>query len=275
MKFYQPITPGRRGMSNVEYSSLNRKKKVKRLAFGLKKRGGRDRRGRIRVRHRGGGHKRRYRIIDFKRDKFDIEGRIACLEYDPNRTCWIALVHYRDGEKRYILAPDRLKVGDQVLASQKKIEVKPGYRMPLERIPDASLIYNIELQPGKGGQIVRAAGEAAVLMGKEGKYAQIKLPSGEIRNVLKTCLATLGTLSNPEHENVRLGKAGRKRWLGIRPTVRGKAMNPVDHPHGGGEGNQPIGLKYPKTPWGKPALGVKTRPKKKYSDRLIIKRRNQ
>ncbi len=274
MKFYKAITPGRRQMTGSDFSSLTRRKKpAKKLTKGLREKAGRDRWGHITVRHRGGGHKKKFRLIDFKQDKFEIPGRVASIEYDPNRTAWIALIHYRDGEKRYILAPQGLKVGDTILSSQKKIEMQTGNRMPLAEIADASPIYNLELNPGRGGQIVRAAGGSAILMGKEGKYAQIKLPSGEIRNVLKTCLASIGTLSNPEHDNINLGKAGRKRWLGIRPTVRGKAMNPVDHPHGGGEGNQPIGLKYPKTPWAKPALGVKTRRKKKYSDRLIVRRR--
>lgn len=273
MKYYKPTTPGRREMTNVDYSPLTRKRPEKRLVFGLKKTGGRDQKGKIAIRHRGGGHKRKYRLIDFKREKFDIPGTILALEYDPNRTAWIALVSYPDGEKRYILAPAGLQVGDRVLYSQKKIEARLGYRMPLSEIPDAAMIHNLELEPGRGGQIVRSAGGSAVLMGKEGKHAQVKLPSGEVRNILKTCLATIGTLSNPEHENVKIGKAGRSRWLGRRPHVRGKAMNPVDHPHGGGEGNQPIGLKYPKTPWGKPALGVRTRRRKRYSDRLIIKRR--
>ncbi len=260
-------------MTNVDYSPLTGSAPAKRLVVGLNKTGGRDQRGKISTRHRGGGHKRKYRLLDFKGEKFDIPGIILALEYDPNRTAWIAQVGYPDGDKRYILAPAGLKVGDRVLSSQKKIEARLGYRMPLSEIPDAAMIHNVEFNPGRGGQIVRSAGGSAVLMGKEGKYAQVKLPSGEVRNILKTCLATLGTLSNPEHENVNLGKAGRKRWLGRRPSVRGKAMNPVDHPHGGGEGNQPIGLKYPKTPWGKPALGVRTRGRKKYSDRLIIQRR--
>ncbi|MDD5627150.1 MAG: 50S ribosomal protein L2 [Patescibacteria group bacterium] len=274
MKFYKPTTPGRRQMTGSDFSDLTRgRKPTKKLAAGLKQKAGRDRLGHISIRHRGGGHKRTYRLIDFRQDKFDIPGRVASIEYDPNRTAWIALIHYADGEKRYILAPQRIKAGDMVLASQKKIEARVGNRMPLAEIPDASPVHNLELNPGRGGQIVRAAGGSAILMGKEGKYAQIKLPSGEIRNILKTCLASMGSLSNPEHDNINIGKAGRTRWLGIRPTVRGKAMNPVDHPHGGGEGNQPIGLKYPKTPWGRPALGVKTRRKKKYSDRLIVKRR--
>ncbi|MDP2917932.1 MAG: 50S ribosomal protein L2 [bacterium] len=274
MKFYKPITPGRRQMVSSDFSELSKKTKLaKGLSRGLKKHAGRDCLGHISVRHRGGGSKKQYRFIDFKQDKFDIPGKIVGIEYDPNRTARIALVYYADGEKRYVSAPQGLKVGDLVLSSRKKIEARPGARMPLSEIPDASQIYNLELNPGRGGQIVRAAGASAILMGKEGKYAQVKLPSGEIRNILNVCLANVGSLSNPEHNHTNLGKAGRKRWLGIRPTVRGKAMNPVDHPHGGGEGNQPIGLKYPKTPWGKPALGVKTRKRKKYSNRLIIKRR--
>lgn len=273
MKTYKPTTPGRRQMSTTDFSRLARKKPEKNLVIGLRKRAGRDRRGQISVRHRGGGHKRKYRIIDFKRSKYDIPAWVVSIEYDPNRSAFIALLNYIDGEKSYILAPEEIQEGDKVLSSSKKVEARPGNRMPLSEIPDSSLIYNIELHPGRGGKIVRAAGGSAILMGKEGKYAQVKLPSGEIRNILKTCAATLGSLSNPEHENIKIGKAGRKRWLGKRPNVRGKAQNPVDHPHGGGEGNQPIGLKYPKTPWGKPALGVKTRRKKKYSDRLIVKRR--
>jgi len=273
MKHHKPTTPGRRGMSTVDFSGVTRRKPEKSLVVGLRKKAGRDKKGRISVRHRGGGHKRKYRIIDLKRNRFDIPAKVVSLEYDPNRTCFIALVHYLDGEKAYILAPQELQTGKRVISSQKKVEAKPGNRMPLSEIPDSSLIYNIELNPGRGGQIVRAAGASAVLMGKEGKYAQIKLPSQEVRFILSRCLATIGSLSNAEHENVKIGKAGRKRWLGIRPTVRGKAMNPVDHPHGGGEGNQPIGLKHPKTPWGRPALGVRTRRKKKYSDRLIVEKR--
>lgn len=273
MKVYKPTTSGRRGATGADFSELSRMEPEKSLTRGLRKKAGRDRLGHIAVRHRGGGHKRKYRLIDFKRDKFDIPGKVVSIEYDPNRSSWIALVCYLDGEKRYILAPQGLKIGEVVLASKKKIEAKVGNAMPLSEIPDSTSIHNLELNPGRGGQIVRSAGEAAILMSKEGKYAQVKLPSGEIRNILQTCIATIGALSNPEHENIKLGKAGRTRWLGRRPTVRGKAMNPVDHPHGGGEGNQPIGLKYPKTPWGKPALGVKTRRRKRYSDRLIIKRR--
>lgn len=274
MKVYKPTTPGRRQMSVASYNKLTGVKPLKKLTRGKASRAGRDDLGRISVRHRGGGHKRKYRIIDFKQDKFGVAGRVESVEYDPNRSAFIALVVYVDGERRYVLAPQGLKVGDKVLSSKEAVAPRNGNRMPLQYIPDASLLYNIELNPGRGGQIVRSAGDSALLMGKEGKYAQVKLPSGEVRNILATCSANIGTLSNSEHDNMKIGKAGRKRYLGIRPTVRGKAMNPVDHPHGGGEGNQPIGLKYPKTPWGKPALGVRTRKAKKYSERLIIKRRN-
>jgi large subunit ribosomal protein L2 len=276
VKKYKPTTPARRQSSVDTFSDIVAKKPQKRLTKPRKRSGGRNVTGRITVRHRGGGAKRKIRMIDFKRDKFDIPAIVKTIEYDPNRNARIALVLYKDGEKRYIIAPDALKVGDEIISTkEKKVKINSGNTMPLKDMPEGSIIYNIELTPGKGGQLARSAGGSAQLMAIEGKYATLKLPSGEIRKVVTECLATLGTVSNSEHMNIRWGKAGRKRHLGIRPTVRGKAMNPVDHPHGGGEGRQPIGLKYPKTPWGKHALGVKTRKSKKYSDKFILKRRKK
>jgi len=260
-------------MSTVDGSGIDKKAKVRKLRKAKKNTGGRNSQGRISVRHRGGGAKRQVRIVDFKRDKFDVPAKITSVEYDPNRSANIALLNYADGDKRYILAPANLKKGEEVLSSRKRIEIKPGNSMPLEYITVGSLIHNIELTPGKGAEIVRSAGGWAKLMAVEGKYAQIKLPSSEIRLVPKQCLATIGQVSNPEHIRIKIGKAGRKRHMGIRPTVRGKSMNPVDHPHGGGEGGCPIGMKHPKTPWGKPAFGVMTRKKNRTSDRLIISRR--
>jgi large subunit ribosomal protein L2 len=261
-------------MSVDDFSDITKNKPEKSLITIKKKTGGRNVQGKITVRHRAGGHKKYLRKIDFKRDKFDIEGQIKSIEYDPNRQARIALVVYQDGEKRYIIAPTQLKVNDKVISSQKKVTIKIGNAMPLQYIPIGTMVYNIELVPGKGAQIVRSAGTQAKLMAVEGKYAQLKLPSTEIRLVPKQCLATIGQASNPEARHLKIGKAGRKRHMGIKPTVRGKAMNPVDHPHGGGEGSQPIGLKHPKTPWGKAALGAITR-KKKASDKLIIKRRKK
>jgi large subunit ribosomal protein L2 len=273
LKIYRPTSPGRRGMSGHTFDEITKDKPEKSLLKPLKKRAGRNNRGKITVRHRGGGAKRQLRIIDFKRDKTDVPGRVASIEYDPNRTARIALIHYLDGDKRYILAPVGLKVGDTVMTGN-NAEIKPGNTMPLKSMPTGTQIHNIELQKGKGGQMVRSAGASAQLMVKEGEYALIRLPSGEIRRVRSECLATIGQMGNVEHQNINLGKAGRKRHMGWRPTVRGSAMTPRDHPHGGGEGRAPIGLPGPKTPWGKPALGFKTR-KPKASDRMIVKRRGK
>jgi len=272
IKTYKPTTPSRRFMSTADYSVLSKVKPEKSLVVSLKKNAGRNNYGRITVRHRGGGNKVKYRIIDFKRDKVDMNATVLTLEYDPNRTAYIALVQYEDGEKRYILAPDGLKVGDVVISSA-SADIKPGNALPLENIPVGTIIHNIEISKNKGGQLVRAAGNAAQLMAKEGGYALIRLPSNEVRKVLISCKATIGQVSNLEHENVSIGKAGRKRHMGIRPTVRGVVMNPCDHPHGGGEGKSPIGRPSPVTPWGKPALGYKTRKTKKHSSKLIIKDR--
>jgi large subunit ribosomal protein L2 len=257
---------------SIVKDELTKKEPEKALIKILKKKAGRSK-GKITIRHRGGGEKRYYRIIDFKRDKFDVPAKVEALEYDPNRSCRIALVKYEDGEKRYIIAPQKLKVGDEIISSKKRIKIKPGNCLPLEYIPVGMFVHNIEMTPGKGGQIVRSAGAWAQLQAVEDKYAQLKMPSGEIRLILKKCLATIGQVSNPEHRAIRIGKAGRVRHMGRRPRVRGKAMNPKDHPHGGGEGGHPIGMIHPKTKWGKPARGVKTRKKKKWSDKLIIKRK--
>lgn len=273
IKKYKPTTPGRRSMTVSTFEEITKKKPEKSLTVSLFKSGGRNAQGRITARHRGGGHKRKYRIIDFKRDKDGIPAKVAAIEYDPNRTARIALLHYLDGEKRYILAPVGLSVGDMV-ESGPDADIKPGNALPLENIPVGTVVHNIELQPGKGGQMVRSAGASAQLMGKTGKYATLRLPSGEFRMVLLQCRATIGQVGNVEHENIVIGKAGRSRKLGKRPHVRGVAMNPVDHPHGGGEGKAPVGLPGPVTPWGKPALGARTR-KKKASDRLIIRRRGK
>jgi large subunit ribosomal protein L2 len=274
IKIYRPTTPSRRKTSIVITKELTKKRPEKSLIKIKKKKSGRSH-GKITIRHRGGEEKRFYRIIDFKRDKFDMEATVIALEYDPNRSAWIALLEYEDKEKRYIIAPNELKVGDKIISSKSQIEIKVGNCLPLKYIPTGIFIYNIELQPKKGGEIVRSAGTTTFIQSIEGKYAQLKMPSKEIRLVLKECLATIGQVSNLDHSNIRIGKAGRKRHMGIRPGVRGKAMNPVDHPHGGGEGNCPIGLKHPKTPWGKPALGVKTRNKKKWNNKLIIQRRKK
>jgi large subunit ribosomal protein L2 len=260
-------------MSGYTFDEITKDKPEKSLLKPLKKQAGRNNRGKITVRHRGGGAKRRFRVIDFKRDKLNIPGRVAAIEYDPNRTARIALIHYADGEKRYILAPTGLNV-DNVIMSGDKAEIKPGNTLPLKSMPTGTQIHNIEMQMGKGGQMVRSAGASAQLMVKEGEYALIRLPSGEIRRVRSECMATIGQIGNVEHQNISLGKAGRKRHMGWRPTVRGSAMTPRDHPHGGGEGRAPIGLPGPKTPWGKPALGYKTR-KPKASDRMIVKRRGK
>ena len=273
IKKYKPTSPGRRGMSGYTFEEITKDKPEKALLLPLKKKAGRNNRGKITVRHRGGGAKRRLRIIDFKRDKPGVPGRVAAIEYDPNRSARIALIFYADGDKRYILAPVGLNVGDTVIAGE-KAEIKPGNAMPLASMPTGTEIHNIELQKGRGGKIVRSAGASAQLMVKEGEYALIRLPSGEIRRVRSECFATIGQIGNVEHQNISLGKAGRKRHMGWRPTVRGSAMTPRDHPHGGGEGRSPVGMPGPKTPWGKPAMGYKTR-KPKASDRMIVKRRGK
>jgi len=271
LKLYRPTSPGRRAMSGSSFEEITKSRPEKSLLAPLKKKAGRNNQGRIAVRHRGGGAKRRLRIIDFKRDKTGVPGRITAIEYDPNRSARIALIYYADGDKRYILAPQGLKVGDTVQAGD-KAEIKPGNALPLWALPTGTIVHNIELRAGKGAQMVRSAGGGAQLLAKEGDYAHIRLPSGEVRLVRSECMATVGQVGNAEHQGVSLGKAGRKRWLGWRPTVRGSAMTPRDHPHGGGEGRSPVGLPGPKTPWGKPALGYKTR-KKKGSDKLIVRRR--
>jgi len=273
IKVFKPTTNARRNMSVTDYSDLSKVAPEKSLSKPLQKNSGRNSYGRITVRHRGGGNRRKYRVIDFKRTKFDIEATVKTLEYDPNRSAHIALIEYTDGEKAYILAPVGLKVGDKVVAGP-AADIKPGNALPLVNIPVGTFVHNVELYPGKGGQLARAAGNAAQLMAKEGAYALLRLPSGELRNVPVNCMATVGQVGNLDHENVKIGKAGRTRHMGIRPTVRGSVMNPNDHPHGGGEGKSPIGRPGPVTPWGKPALGYKTRAKKNRSDKLIVKRRN-
>ncbi|MBI2633411.1 MAG: 50S ribosomal protein L2 [Parcubacteria group bacterium] len=260
-------------MSTIDYRFLSKERPYKALMQNKRRIDGRDNKGRVSVRHRGGGHKRMLRIIDFNQDKFDISARVETIEYDPNRTCFIARVLYADGERRYILMPDGLNVGDKIVSSEKYLEPKIGNRYPLKHIPLGSLVYNIELQPKRGGKLVRSAGQKAVLMGIANGYAEIKLPSGEIRRFNENCFASYGSLSKGEWNLVRFGKAGRSRHRGQRPEVRGKVMNPVDHPHGGGEAKNSIGLRYPKTPWGKHALGVKTRKTKKWSNKFIVKRR--
>ncbi len=273
IKFYKPTTNARRNMSTTDYSELSKVAPERSLLAPVSNKSGRNSYGRITVRHRGGANRRKYRIIDFKRDKFGVTGEVATIEYDPNRSAHIALVKYEDGEKRYIIAPAGLKVGDKVMAGP-EADIKPGNALPLINIPTGTFIHNVELYPGRGGQLARAAGNAAQLMAKEGQYALLRLPSGELRNVPNGCMATIGVVGNVDHENVKIGKAGRKRHMGWRPTVRGSVMNPNDHPHGGGEGKSPIGRPGPVTPWGKPALGYKTRNTKKASDKLIVKRRN-
>ncbi len=269
---YRPTTNARRKSSVQDFSDITRKKPEKSLCVPRKQKSGRSK-GTITVRHKGGGSKRYIRKIDFRRDKFDIPARVDSIEYDPNRGARISLLVYRDGEKRYMITPDRVKVGDTLVSSKTKAEITDGNRLPLEKIPVGMNVHSVELQPGKGGQLARGAGTGIQLMAVEGRFATLKLPSGETRLVPRGCMATIGTVSNPDWRLVRWGKAGRMRYRGIRPTVRGKVMNPVDHPHGGGEGSNPIGMKYPKTPWGKHALGVKTRRKKKASNALIVKRR--
>jgi large subunit ribosomal protein L2 len=274
IKKYKPTSPGRRGMTVSTFEEITCTVPEKSLLEPIKKTAGRNASGRITVRHRGGGVKRKYRIIDFKRNKDGVPAKVATIEYDPNRTAHIALLHYADGEKRYILAPLGLKVGDTVMSGE-GADIKPGNALYIKDIPLGTMIHNIELHPGKGGQLVRSAGGSAQLMAKEGKYAQVRLPSGEVRMVLLKNKATIGQVGNIEQENVNIGKAGRKRHLGFRPTVRGSAMNPVDHPHGGGEGKSPIGRPGPLTPWGKPTLGYKTRRTKNASDKYIVRRRGQ
>lgn len=273
LRTYKPTSNGKRFQVSVDKGELFKGSPEKSLLAPKSKSGGRNNRGRMTVRHRGGGHKQRYRMIDFKRNKMDIPAKVARLEYDPNRTAFIALLHYADGEKRYILAPQRVKVGDVVMAGR-AAEIKPGNAVPLRSAPIGSVVHNVEMKPGKGGQIARSAGNYAQLMGKEGKYAQLKLPSGEMRMVPLECMATIGMVSNSDHANTKMGKAGRNRWKGIRPTVRGVVMNPVDHPHGGGEGRT-SGGRHPVSPWGVPTKGKKTRKKNKASDRLIMRRRKR
>ena len=273
LKVYRPTSPGRRGMTGYTFEEITKTKPEKSLLLPLKKKAGRNSQGKITVRHRGGGAKRKLRIIDFKRDKFGVPGRVAAIEYDPNRSARLALIYYADGEKRYILAPLGLNVGNTVKAGN-DAEIRPGNALPLKFIPSGTQIHNIELQKGRGGQLVRSAGAAAQLMVKEGDYALVRLPSNEVRRIRSECLATIGQIGNVDHQNISIGKAGRNRWLGWRPTVRGSAMNPRDHPHGGGEGRSSIGMPGPKTPWGKPALGYRTH-KRKPSDKMIVKRRGK
>ena len=274
IKKYNPTTPGLRGMSVSTFEEITASTPEKSLTVTLKKHSGRNSRGKITVRHRGGGYRPKYRIIDFKRNKDGIPGTVSTIEYDPNRSANIALIVYADGEKRYIIAPNKLKVGDKI-ESGAAADIQIGNALPLANIPVGTVIHNIELKPGKGVQLVRAAGNGAQLMAKEGNYAQVRLPSGEVRKVAISCRATIGEVGNLDHQNIQIGKAGRKRHMGIRPTVRGSVMNPNDHPHGGGEGRAPIGRKSPVTPWGKPALGYKTRKKKNASNKYIVKRRNE
>ncbi|NLW78846.1 MAG: 50S ribosomal protein L2 [Ruminococcaceae bacterium] len=272
IKKYKPTTPGRRGMTVTDYSVLSKVEPERSLLEPMKKHAGRNAHGRITVRHHGGGNRTKYRVIDFKRSKFDVPAEVKTLEYDPNRSAHIALIEYADGEKAYIIAAEGLKVGDTVMNGP-SADIKPGNAMQFKTIPVGTVIHNIEMYPGKGAQLVRGAGTSAQLMAKEGKYALVRLPSGEIRNFPVECIASIGQVGNITHENVNIGKAGRKRHMGWRPTVRGSVMNPVDHPHGGGEGKSPVGRPGPVTPWGKPTLGYKTRKKHKASDKMIVKRR--
>ncbi len=271
LKTYKPTSPGRRWLMGPTFEEITKTKPEKALLQPLRKQAGRNAQGRITVRHQGGGAKQHYRLIDFKRDKIGVPAKVTAIEYDPNRSARIALLTYADGDKRYILAPIGLKVGDKVLAGP-QADLRPGNALPIQNIPVGTMIHNIELQRGRGGQLVRSAGAAAQLMAKEGEYAQVRLPSGEVRKVHQLCMATIGQVGNVDHENRSLGKAGKTRWLGKRPTVRGSAMNPRDHPHGGGEGKAPIGAPGPQTPWGKPTLGYKTRKNKRTSN-MIVKRR--
>ena len=273
IKTYKPVTPSSRFKSNVDYSGLSKKRPEKRLTWGRKRAVGRSK-GRISTRHKGGGAKRLYRLIDFKLNKFDIPGFVVSLEYDPNRSGFISLIKYADGEKRYQLAPQEVKIGDEILISE-KAPLKPGNRLPLKKIPVGFFVFNIEFQPAKGAQLVRSAGTLAKVMARDAGYVNVELPSKEVRKFQESSWATIGAVSNQEHDTIVIGKAGRSRLMGRRPTVRGSAMNPVDHPHGGGEGRTGIGLKHPKTPWGKPALGVKTRRKSRSSNKFIIKKRRK
>ncbi|AQQ51776.1 50S ribosomal protein L2 [Planococcus lenghuensis] len=274
IKKYKPTSNGRRNMTSSDFAEITTNQPEKSLLRPVKRKGGRNNQGKLTVRHQGGGHKRQYRVIDFKRDKDGIPGRVATIEYDPNRSANIALIHYVDGEKRYILAPKGLTVGTQIMSGP-DADIKPGNALPLSNIPMGSTIHNIELKPGAGGQLVRSAGASAQVLGKEGKYYIVRLQSGEVRMILATCRATIGQVGNEQHELINIGKAGRSRWLGKRPTVRGSVMNPNDHPHGGGEGKAPIGRKSPMSPWGKPTLGYKTRKKKNQSDKFIVRRRKK
>ncbi|MGG4456619.1 50S ribosomal protein L2 [Brevibacillus porteri] len=274
IKKFKPTSPGRRQMTVSTFEEITTSTPEKSLLAPLSKKAGRNNQGRITVRHQGGGHKRKYRIIDFKRNKDGIIGRVATIEYDPNRSANIALINYADGEKRYIIAPQNLKVGDQIVSGE-DADIKIGNALPMEKIPVGTTIHNIELKPGKGGQLVRAAGTSAQLLGRDGEFVIVRLSSGETRRIHNVCRATIGQVGNQDHELLNIGKAGRSRWLGIRPTVRGSVMNPNDHPHGGGEGRAPIGRKAPVTPWGKPTLGLKTRKKKNKSDQYIIRRRKK
>ena len=271
IKTYNPITPGQRGKTGYSFDELTTDRPYRKLVAALKKSGGRNNQGRITIRFRGGGHKRKYRIIDFRRDKFEVPGTIETIEYDPNRTARIALVKYSDGERRYILAPLGIKVGDGIISTDKEAEILPGNALPLKNIPVGTTIHNIEYKPGRGGQIARTAGASATLMAKEGRYALIKMPSGELRKIILECRATIGQIGNVEHGNIKVGKAGRSRWSGARPHVRGTVMNPVDHPHGGGEGKTKGG-RIPVTPWGKPTKGYKTR-RNKRTQKFIVRRR--
>jgi large subunit ribosomal protein L2 len=273
VKKYKPVTPGTRGMTGYTFEEITKSKPERSLLLPLHKSGGRNAYGRVTVRHRGGGHRRFIRIVDFKRDKRDIPAKVAAIEYDPNRTARLALLHYADGEKRYIVAPLDLKVGDAIMSGP-GAEIRSGNALPISNIPVGTLIHNIEIKEGRGGQMVRSAGGAAQLLAKEGDFAQVRMPSGEVRLIHQVCYATIGQIGNLDHGNIKLGKAGRNRHKGIRPTVRGSAMSPRDHPHGGGEGRQPIGLAGPKSPWGKPTLGYKTRRNKK-SDQYIVRRRSK
>lgn len=274
IKKYKPTTNGRRGMTTNDFAEITTDKPEKSLLAPLSKKAGRNNQGKITVRHQGGGHKRQYRIIDFKRDKDGIPGRVATIEYDPNRSANIALINYADGEKRYILAPKNLVVGTEIVSGP-EADIKVGNALPLVNIPVGTTIHNIELKPGRGGQLVRSAGTSAQVLGKEDRYVLVRLNSGEVRMILATCRATVGQVGNEHHELINIGKAGRSRWMGKRPTVRGSVMNPVDHPHGGGEGRSPIGRKSPMSPWGKPTLGYKTRKKNKASDKFIVRRRKK
>jgi len=273
IKKYKPVTPGQRGMTGYTFEEITKSTPERNLLIPLHGKGGRNTYGRVTVRHRGGGHRRHIRLVDFKRDKREIPAKVAAIEYDPNRTARLALLNYADGEKRYIIAPVGLKVGDNLLSGP-QAEIRLGNCLPLANIPVGTMVHNIELKEGKGGQMVRSAGESAQLLAKEGEYAQIRLPSGEVRLVRQTCFATIGQVGNTDHSNIKLGKAGRKRHMGIRPTVRGTAMSPRDHPHGGGEGRQPAGMPGPKSPWGKPTRGYKTR-RNKQTDKYIVRRRSK